>query len=100
MMLLIATASDANGQILAWALVPTENREWWLWFCKFLSSYFPILKSKDMVFISDRDKGIFEAVSTKFPTAKAVHCNQHIADNVQVKYGITARKLFWKIARA
>jgi hypothetical protein len=46
MMLLIATGIDANGQILllAWALVPTENKEWWTWFCTFLHEYFPLLR--------------------------------------------------------
>jgi hypothetical protein len=64
MMLLIATGIDANGQILplAWALVATENTKWWKWFCKFLEARFPGLRAKDHVFISDREKGIFEAI--------------------------------------
>jgi len=93
MMLLIATCLDANNQVLpiSWALVPTENTKWWTWFCRFLYSCFPGLTAKDYVFISDREKGIFEGVSAIFPNAFPVHCNQHIADNVQAKFGLVAR---------
>jgi hypothetical protein len=87
MMLLIATCLDANNQVLpiAWALVPTENAQWWIWFCTFLYRHFPGLKNDDYVFISDREKGIFEGVSSTFPKGLPVHCNQHIADNIQSK---------------
>jgi hypothetical protein len=102
MMLLIATCLDANNQVLpiAWALVLTENTEWWSWLCTFLYDNFPGLKRQEYVFISDREKGIFEGVSATFPKAFPVHCNQHIADNIQVKFGVAARKQFWKIAQA
>jgi hypothetical protein len=102
MMLLIATCLDANNQVLpiAWALVPTENAQWWIWFCTFLHRHFPGLKNDDYVFISDREKGIFEGVSSTFPKGLPVHCNQHIADNIQAKFRLIARKHFWKIARA
>ena len=48
MMLLIATGIDANGQILllAWALVPTENKEWWTWFCTFYMNTSPYYGQK------------------------------------------------------
>jgi hypothetical protein len=84
MMLLIATGLDANNQILplSWALVPTENTEWWSWFCNCLNAWFPRLRVKDHVFISDRGKGIFEGISKEFPQGLSVHCNQHIADNI------------------
>ena len=100
MMLLIVVRIDANDNILplAWALVPTENTEWWLWFMRFLRAEFPIFKSQNYVFVSDREKGILEAISTVFLEALAAHCCQHIADNVQSKYGLAARKAFWKVA--
>ena len=71
MMLLIATGIDANGQILilAWALVLSENTKWWTWFCKFLYEWFPSLQSENHVFVSDREKGIFEGLNTAFPNS-------------------------------
>jgi hypothetical protein len=100
MMLLIATGLDANNQILplSWAIVPTENTEWWIWFCQCLNAWFPGLRAKDHVFISDREKGIFEGISKEFKEGISVHCNQHIADNIQSKFRLKARNHFWKIA--
>jgi hypothetical protein len=102
MMLLIATTIDANDNLLplAWALVPTENVEWWTWFMKFVKEHFLWANSEHMVFISDRDKGIASAINTNFPNGNQAHCCQHIADNVQSKFGLTCRNQFWKVARA
>jgi len=47
---------------LSWALVPTENKEWWTWFLAFVSVNFVIMNKKDCIFISDRDKGITAAI--------------------------------------
>jgi hypothetical protein len=102
MMLLIATTIDANDNLLpfAWALVPTENVEWWTWFMGFVKEHFPWTNSEQMVFISDRDKGITSAINTHFPEGNQAHCCQHIADNLQSKFGLTCRNQFWKVARA
>jgi hypothetical protein len=102
MMLLIATTIDANDNLLplAWALVPTENVEWWTWFLGFVKEHFSWASSDQMIFISDRDKGIASAINTHFPEGNQAHCCQHIADNIQSKYGLACRNQFWKIARA
>ncbi|KFY65902.1 hypothetical protein V496_02260 [Pseudogymnoascus sp. VKM F-4515 (FW-2607)] len=101
-MLLIATTIDANDNLLplAWALVPTENVEWWSWFLGFVQEHFSWANSNNMVFISDRDKGIASAINTHFPNGNQAHCCQHIAANVQNKFGLTCRNQFWKVARA
>ncbi|KFX86450.1 hypothetical protein V490_09076, partial [Pseudogymnoascus sp. VKM F-3557] len=102
MMLLIATTIDANDNLLpiAWALVPTENVEWWTWFLGFIKDHFLWANQSQMVFISDRDKGIAFAITTHFPNGNQAHCCQHIADNIQTKFGLTCRNQFWKVARA
>jgi hypothetical protein len=84
MMLLIATSIDANDNALplSWAIVPTENEEWWLWFCSFLKEQFDPISKPSFVFISDREKGISTAISEVFPSAFHRRCCQHIADNV------------------
>jgi hypothetical protein len=56
------------------------------------------MRAEECIFISDREKGIFEGVSAIFPQGFPVHCNQHIADNIQTKFSLSARKHFWKIA--
>jgi transposase-like protein len=102
MMLLIATGIDANDNALplSWAIVPTENEKWWLWFCSFLKEEFDPMSEPSFVFMSDREKGISVAVSEEFPSAFHGKCCQHIADNIQQRYGMKCRPLFWKYAYA
>src|SRR5262245_28001345 len=64
MILMIAVGIDANSNVLplAWALVPTESEEWWTtWFCEFLQDVFEELSHEDIVFMSDRDKGLADS---------------------------------------
>ena len=84
MMLMIAVSIDANDNtlLLAQALVPTENEEWWMWFCEFLKDTFENLSNKGYVFMSNRDKGLAATVHTVFLQGCIAHCCQHIADNV------------------
>jgi hypothetical protein len=53
---------------------------------------------EDHIFISDREKGIAIAVEQCFPQALHLHCCQHIADNLQQRFGNKVRPLFWAIA--
>ena len=85
MTLMIAVGIDANDNVLVLlqALVPTENNEWWTWYCMFLKDCFPAIDNQGVVFISDRDKGLAALVYMVFLNATLAYCCQHIADNVQ-----------------
>ena len=102
MMLLVACGIDANDKVvpLAWALVPIENEVWWTWFLGYLKHCIPALSLEDHIFISDREKGMANAVPTVFDQAIHLHCCQHIADNLQQRYGNKVRPLFWRACRA
>jgi transposase-like protein len=50
--------------------------------------------------MSDREKGLPDALKAILPDAYQAYCCQHIADNVQQRFGIKCRPLFWKCARA
>jgi hypothetical protein len=52
------------------------------------------------IFISDREKGITNSVEKCFPQALHLHCCQHIADNLQQRFGNKVRPLFWHVAYA
>ena len=49
--------------------------------------------------LSDRDKGLISCAN-EFPFAFRGYCCQHIAANIKDKFGIQARDLFWKLAKA
>ena len=51
-----------------------------------------------VVVISDRDKGLAEAMDEKLLLVIHNHCYQHIANNVQSLYRKGAQNLFWPIA--
>ena len=58
------------------------------------------MRTEDYILISDREKGMASAVPKVFPIALHAHCCQHIADNIQQRFGNKCRPLFWRIARA
>jgi hypothetical protein len=86
MTLLIASGFDANNETLplAWALVPIESGAWWKWFLKQLKKAFDDIPDDGncVIFMSDREKGLLDALAVVFPEAIPVYCCQHIADNV------------------
>jgi hypothetical protein len=100
--LLIAVGIDAEDRILplAWALVPIENERWWGWFCQNLATAFEDDLPPNFVIISDRDKGLLNAVGSELPDATHAMCCQHIAENIHKKFGKEYKAPFWQIARA
>jgi MULE transposase domain len=100
--LLIAVGIDAEDRILpfAWALVPCENKIWWTWFCEHLFEAFDGSFQPDTVIISDRDKGLLDAVESKLPGTYHAMCCQHITENIHKKFGRQYKAPFWRIARA
>ena len=54
----------------------------------------------ESVVISDRQKGLKNAVVRHLLTAIHGHCCQHIADNIARRFSIMCIKLFWRAARA
>jgi hypothetical protein len=59
----------------------------------------PDLATTSFTLISDRDKGLL-ACDNQFPFAFRAFCCQHIAANIQEKFGIKSRDMFWRLAKA
>lgn len=106
MQLLVACGLDADERVVpcAWALVLAEDEENWTWFMYFLRDAFlqesGYLDNRKLVVMSDRDKGLMAAVEKVLPKARPAHCCQHIATNIQSRFGISCVPYFWKCARA
>jgi zinc finger SWIM domain-containing protein 3 len=98
--LLLAVTMDGNDEILplAWAIVPTESLEEWIFFLDHFKAAFSAVNDPSMVIISDRGKGLESAVPTCLPLAVYYHCAQHICNNLMEKFhpGNEVKKLFWK----
>ncbi|MEA2203077.1 MAG: hypothetical protein QOI89_3817 [Solirubrobacteraceae bacterium] len=107
MILAVTVALDANDEVLpiCWGLIPRENEFWWSWYCGQMSQAFESFQqlqatSDKWVAISDREKGLVTGIENTLPRIEHLHCCQHIADNINARYGKDCRKLWWPIARA
>ena len=108
--LLIATAVDAEGQLfpVAFGVVDAENDGNWLWFLELLHSVISqcapnhITIPENLIFLSDRQKGLIDGVHAVFPISPHGYYIRHLADNMR-KAGFKHKDLhvlLWKAARA
>ncbi|KAL3686690.1 hypothetical protein R1sor_012999 [Riccia sorocarpa] len=94
--LFIATAVDGNSQVvpLAYAVAPTENYENWRWFIQNLMASIEGLESRNVIIVSDRQKGLEKAVAEVLPRNFHMHCAHHLKMNVIKHFGAAAVKAF------
>ncbi|XP_074296648.1 uncharacterized protein LOC141627036 [Silene latifolia] len=100
--LLTAIGKDGNCNIfsVAWAVVEVENTDSWTWFLELLVKDLESVAS-NLTFMSDRQKGLVEALSGVVPNAEVRFCVRHIWTNFKQSYpGEAYRQAFWKVARA
>lgn len=116
--------------LLAWAIVESENQNSWQWFITHLitaipeaagapgtplaagapgiplaagapnSPEIPPRNTRKTVMISDRDKGLREAIDRLAPGVIGHYCCWHLKENLCTKFGRGLSPLFWRIARA
>ncbi|XP_057540754.1 uncharacterized protein LOC130818607 [Amaranthus tricolor] len=110
--LLTAVGKDGNNNIfpVAWAVVETENVETWTWFLNLLvedlksvnpSSSCVEAGCEDFTFMSDRQKGLIEALNSVIPEAEIRFYCRHIWANFKIKFpGELYKHHFWKAAKA
>lgn len=81
--MLSAVGIDGNNGIypVAWAIVESETRETWTWFLEFLKVDLDIHHSAHYTFMSDKQKGLEQAITGLFPEATHRHCVRHLHNN-------------------
>ncbi|KAL0433329.1 UNVERIFIED_CONTAM: hypothetical protein Slati_2667200 [Sesamum latifolium] len=93
--LLVAVERDDNDNMwpIALAVVPVENREMWTWFLiELLEDLGGIEQSHQWTFISDRQKGLLEAVKQLAPHLEHRFCLRHMFENFKQKFTSPALK--------
>ncbi|KAG8374676.1 hypothetical protein BUALT_Bualt10G0020700 [Buddleja alternifolia] len=81
------------------AYVEIEKEETWKWFLNLLLRDIGSADEKGWAFISDRQKGLVEAVHSLTQTLEHRFCLKHMYNNFKAKYkGQDLKKLFWKAA--
>ena len=102
--LLTAVGRDPNNQmyIIAWAIVPVENKVYWEWFMELLREDLSLELGNALALSSDQQKGLIYAIKTVLPYAEHRMCARHIFANLKKRHGQVdeLHKLFWKCARS
>lgn len=98
----IATAitGDDKGVILAYAIGPTESHEYWKLFISSLAVGLDLTNKENLVVISDREKGLAQAVREEVPNASHSFCVFHIEKNIKSRFKTDTAGLIWKMAKA
>ncbi|KAJ4709068.1 MuDR family transposase [Melia azedarach] len=101
--LLTAVSIDANYGIypLAFGVVETENQFSWRYFLEKLYQQFGKNRGIGLCFMSDRQKGVLNALEQHFPNSDKRFCCRHIYANFKYKFpGAALKSLFWQAARS
>ncbi|XP_075633372.1 uncharacterized protein LOC142605823 [Castanea sativa] len=99
--LLSATAKDKNDNIfpVTMAVVEQETKDSWIWFLEQFADDIGKLEELNLVFISDRQKGLLPAMQTLFPTVEHRYCVKHIYNNFKVNHnGMELKSVLWRCA--
>ena len=95
--LLTAVGRDPNdaAYVIAWAIVPVENKVYWQWFMELLRENLGLEEGNALALYSDQQKGLAYAIKT-------VMCARHILSNLRKRYKQMGplHKVFWKCTRA
>ncbi|XP_071686988.1 uncharacterized protein [Rutidosis leptorrhynchoides] len=102
--ILTAVGLDSNNSIypVAYAIVEQENYNSWSWFLECLGDDLGLTRQSNFTFISDRQKGLLQAVARMYPCAEHRFCLRHIHENMKTKgfRGAAYKQLLWKCASA
>lgn len=102
--ILAAVSYDGAKQLvpIAFAVCDIEDEANWDWFLSNLKANSSALNSATCSFtiISDRAKGLINAVSKHFPSLEHGYCAKHIERNLLKSYGQQLKTQFWIASRA
>ncbi|KAK4396012.1 hypothetical protein Sango_1437800 [Sesamum angolense] len=99
--LLVAVGRDGNDNMfpIAMAVVQVENRDTWGWFVGELLDDIGGMGTNKWSFISDRQKGLVEALKDLVPESEHIFCLRHMYENFKMKFkSVELKEYFWKAA--
>ncbi|KAF8389413.1 hypothetical protein HHK36_026108 [Tetracentron sinense] len=102
--LLVAIALDGNNGLfpVTFAIVEGETKENWLFFLHYLHTIIGTnTHQMPLCFMTDRQKGVVEAINEIIQEATHQVCGKHLYNNFKKKFpGLNLRNHFWVAARA
>ncbi|KAK0586347.1 hypothetical protein LWI29_005364 [Acer saccharum] len=100
--LLTAIGVDPNNQMypIAYALVESECRDSWEWFLELLGQDLEINNSYGIVWITDKQKGLIDAIAQMFPNSEHRLCVRHMYNNFKSEHkGLLFKQILWAAAK-
>ncbi|KAL6508652.1 hypothetical protein OROGR_023363 [Orobanche gracilis] len=88
--LLTAVGVDPNNSLypIAYAVVEKEKTDTWKWFLEYLQEDLDIPEhATNFTFMSDKQKGLINAVESLFPDAEHIFCVVHLYNNMKIHHG-------------
>lgn len=85
---------NLNILVLAFGIGPTEGKDHWTAFLRFLKTSLSLTDESVTRIISDRGTGLLPGVENAFSSLVHFYCAQHLAENVKSIYGPEAEKVF------
>ena len=101
--LLTAIGVDLNNQMypVAYALVEAETKDTWGWFLEQLGADLELNNSFGIVWISDKQKGLIDAIAEGFPNSEHRFCVKHMYNNFKAEHkGLILKQILWGAAKA
>ncbi|KAK0579628.1 hypothetical protein LWI29_028876 [Acer saccharum] len=101
--LLTVIGVDPNNQMypITYASVESEYREIWLWFLELLGVDFEINNSHGIMWITDKQKGLIDAIKELFPHSKHQYCVKHFYNYSKASHkGLILKQLLWGAAKS
>ncbi|XP_043698965.1 uncharacterized protein LOC122649788 [Telopea speciosissima] len=104
--LVSAIAIDGNNGMfsLAYGVVETECKDSWLFFLHHLLGCIGTVTpaGEPFTFMTDKQKGLIEAIGIKFPVAHHRHCSRHLYNNFKTQFrgGLALRGYFWRASKS
>ncbi|GJX73104.1 mutator type transposase, partial [Tanacetum coccineum] len=86
--ILTTVGVDATNRIypVAYAIVEAESKASWCWFLNLLGEDLGIEANFNYTFISNRKKGLIQAIASVFPSAEHRYCVRHIHENMKSQF--------------
>nr|GEV14732.1 transposase, mutator type [Tanacetum cinerariifolium] len=101
--ILTTVGVDANNKIypVAYAIVEAKSKASWCWFLNLLREDLGIEANFNYTFISDRHKGLIQAIKFVFLSDKHRYCVRHIHENIKSQFkGGVYKEMLWNAAKA
>lgn len=101
--LLCAVGIDGNNGMypFAYAVVEKEKKDSWVWFIELLKADLDISESNMWTVMSDKQKGLIDAIELLMPNAEHRFCVMHLYSNFKLSHrGLALKNILWQAARS